>query len=410
MADMDDELDSLFDDSSLDDGDINDFLKMMDNEDAANIFSDDDDDSSFVSADLDADENIDSSFGVMEDWDKVSNTSSGEAAQKKGSSSAQNVDEGSFTDIDNLLTGIDENAEVPEPLQKVSFWQKIKSIFKKKELTEEQRLAKEAEEAEEAEYEQRLSAEKEEKKKVKAEAKASAREEAEKKKQANKEAKAANAAKAAAKKAEAQKKKQEKAAKKAEAAGGPIPKSQLVPVAPLAVFIIIGIALSVVVVLGCNTRFYSANVKDAKELFVHQQYSKAYKNLLGLEIKEKDQEFYDQVEVVNLLSDKLDSYNSYMAIDRYEEALDSLLVGVRKYNENVQRAKELGLIVEFQGIYDEIIVHLRDKFGIEPDQVNSMLTVTYSEYKKNITTIAGDAAVADGVRRPVKAEDETEND
>ena len=116
------------------------------------------------------------------------------------------------------------------------------------------------------------------------------------------------------------------------------------------------------------------------------------------------------MEVVNLLSDKLDSYNSYMAIDRYEEALDSLLVGVRKYNENVQRAKELGLIVEFQGIYDEIIVHLRDKFGIEPDQVNSMLTVTYSEYKKNITTIAGDAAVADGVRRPVKAEDETEND
>ena len=300
MADMDEELDSLFDDSSLEDGDLNDFLNMVDGDESLeNLFADEDDESSFVSADLGADDNLDS-FGMMEDWDKAPDNSSDGENQKKSSSGGQTSEEGSFTDIDNLLTGIDESAEIPEPVTKVSLWQKIKNIFKKKELTEEQRLAIEAEEAEEAEYEQRITAEKEEKKKVKSEAKAAAKEQSEQKKQQQKEAKAA---KAAAKKAEADKKKQEKAAKKAEAAGGPIPKSQLVPVAPLAVFIIIGIAMSVVVIFGSSTRFYSANLKDAKELFVHQKYSKAYENLLGLDIKEKDKEFYNQVEIVNLLDD-----------------------------------------------------------------------------------------------------------
>ena len=269
MADMDEELDSLFDDSSLEDGDLNDFLNMVDGDESLeNLFADEDDESSFVSADLGADDNLDS-FGMMEDWDRAPDNSSDGENQKKSSSGGQTSEEGSFTDIDNLLTGIDESAEIPEPVTKVSLWQKIKNIFKKKELTEEQRLAIEAEEAEEAEYEQRITAEKEEKKKVKSEAKAAAKEQSEQKKQQQKEAKAA---KAAAKKAEADKKKQEKAAKKAEAAGGPIPKSQLVPVAPLAVFIIIGIAMSVVVIFGSSTRFYSANLKDAKELFVHQKY------------------------------------------------------------------------------------------------------------------------------------------
>ena len=147
------------------------------------------------------------------------------------------------------------------------------------------------------------------------------------------------------------KKKQEKAAKKAakkaEAAGGPIPKSQLVPVAPSSAFIIVGIAMAVVVILGSETRFYSATVKDSKGLFVHQKYSNAYQNLLGLKIKDKDKEFYDQVETVSLIDDKLSSYNSDMEINRYEEGLNSLIEGVRAYNEYADRAEQLGLLVEF---------------------------------------------------------------
>lgn len=410
MADIEDELDSLFDDSSLNDEDIDDFLKMVDEDDAGaeDVFADTEDDeeeSSFVSADLDADGDVDS-FDIMNDWNEMSDndkaSESGSVLQKPDKVDDE-AEEGSFTDIDNLFTGIDEDADAPEPLPKETLFQKIKKLFSKKELTEEQRIAKEAEEAEEAEYEERINAQKAEKKKAKDDAKAAAKEEAAKKKQEK-------AAAATAKKAEAAKKKQEKAAKKAakkaEAAGGPIPKSQLVPVAPLSAFIIVGIAMAVVVILGSETRFYSATVKDSKELFVHQKYSNAYQNLLGLKIKDKDKEFYDQVETVNLIDDKLSSYNSYMEINRYEEGLNSLIEGVRAYNEYSDRAEQLGLLVEFNAIYEQIATQLNDKFDIGIQQANELLNMTLTEYNKNIMSIARKAEIADGLIDEAEITDE----
>lgn len=400
MADMDEELDSLFSDSSLEDDEMKDFLGMMNEDDSFDIFSndeDDDDESSFLSADLDADDDVDS-FGMIEDWENEGQTDSVNVDDNKSSLNAKSDVsddyEGSFTDVDNLFAGIDENeASVPEPIKKQTLWQKIKSVFKS-ELTEEQLRQREAEEAEEAEYEEKVSAEMSEKKKLKAEAKAAAKEETDRKKQAQKEAKAA---KATAKKAEADRKKAQKAAKKAEKAGIPVPKSQIVPVGPLVVFVILGIAASVVVILGSNTKFYSSSIKEAKELFIHQKYDKAYQNMLGLDVKQKDQQLYDQVTVVNLVDNKLQNYYSYKDIGRYEEALDSLLSGVRKYNEYSDRAKDLGLFKEFENIYNEIAGQLNDEFGLTIEQANSILQMTHSEYSDNIKSYATKAAVRDGV-------------
>ena len=157
MADIEDELDSLFDDSSLNDEDIDDFLKMVDEDDAGaeDVFADTEDDeeeSSFVSADLDADGDVDS-FDIMNDWNEMSDddkaSESGSVSQKPDKVDDE-AEKGSFTDIDNLFTGIDEDTDAPEPLPKETLFQKIKKFFSKKELTEEQRIAKEAEEAEEA--------------------------------------------------------------------------------------------------------------------------------------------------------------------------------------------------------------------------------------------------------------------
>ena len=407
MADMDDELESLFDESSFDDKDMDDFLKMMDGDDSSDDIFSDDDESSFLSPDSDAEDSEDL-FRVMDDVQNSEKPASGKnnASNNKDLSVKSDDSEGSFTEFDDLFADVsDEDESVPELLPKKSLWQKIKSIFKP-ELTEEQIKEKEAEQAEETEYEERIAAQKEEKKKVKSEAKAAAKEEANVKKQAKKEAKKNQAA---AKKADAAKKKQEKAAKKAEKAGGPIPKSQLVPVKPLIVLIILGIAISVVVILGSDTKFYTSSVKEAKEFFIHQKYDKAYQSMLGLDIKEKDQKLYDQVTVVNLVDNKLQNYYSYIEIGKYEEALDSLLGGIRKYNENVGRAEELGLINEFQSIYDEITAELQNRFGMGVDSANSILAMTQSEYSNNVKSIANDAAVRDGVLDAAEVADNESN-
>lgn len=405
MADMDEEFDSLFEDSSLTDDDMDDFLKMMDGDDSSDIFSDDDDDgSSFLAADGDADGDIDS-FGILDDWEEPGQPVSDNKVNVTSENKAEDGLEDSFTDIDNLFTEVSsEDVEVPNMQPKKSLLQKIKAIFKP-EITDEQRQEREAEAAEEAAYEERINSEKEEKKKVKAEAKAAAKEEAEKKKQEKSEAKKAQSA---AKKAEAAKKKQEKAAKKAEKNGGPIPKSQIVPVAPLIVFVILGAAASVVIILGSDTKFYSSSIKEAKELFIHQKYDKAYESVLGLEIKEKDKQLYEQVTVVNLVDNKLQNYYSYIEIGRYEEALDSLLSGVRKHGEYIEDAKGLGLITEFEAIYQEIADQLVNKFGIGLEEANSMLELTHSEYSNKVKSYAREAAIKDGVlEKAVEPVDET---
>lgn len=390
MADMDEELDSLFSDSSIEDGEMDDFLGMVEDEDSYDIFSDDE--SSFVDADLDADDG--DSFGMSDDWEDVKQAASDNVVQDGDFKTDSSDEEAVFSDVDNLFADIDDDEpNVPEPVQKMTFFQKIKAVFKPK-LTEAQIEARKAEEAEEAEYAEKVSAKKDEKKKIKAEAKNAAKEDADRKKQAKKDAKAA---KASAKKAETNKKKAQKAAKKAEKNAIPVPKSQIVPIAPLAVFIVLGIAASVVIILGSNTKFYSANVKEAKELFIHQKYDKAYQNMLGLDIKEKDKKLYEQVEIVNFVDNKLQNYYSYKDIGRYEEALDSLLGGIRKYNEYSDKAENLGLYNEFESIYNEIAAQLNDEFCLSLEQANSILQMTHSEYSNNVELYAKEAAVRDGI-------------
>ena len=106
---------------------------MVDEDDAGaeDVFADTEDDeeeSSFVSADLDADGDVDS-FDIMNDWNEMSDddkaSESGSVSQKPDKVDDE-AEEGSFTDIDNLFTGIDEDTDAPEPLPKETLFQKIK--------------------------------------------------------------------------------------------------------------------------------------------------------------------------------------------------------------------------------------------------------------------------------------------
>lgn len=423
MADKDDGLNELFDDSSVDDDDIDEFLKMLD-DDSDDLLSDDgtsedllkedsvnkllqeqeeEEESSFVSADLSSDEDIDAH--ILDDLDSVGGYR--EETPSENAGEAASFD--NIAEIENILSDIstEDNQEAPVA-EKKSLWKRIASAFKKEpseeelQAKEEKRQAKQkakeekrlaAEEEEESAYEEQIQSKKQEKKQEKADAKAAAKEEARQKAEADKAAKAAAKAE---KKAQAEKKKEEKAAAK-EAKRGPIPKSQFVPIKPVIVFVIIGIALSVVLIFGSKNLFYVTNVKDAREQFIHQDYEEAYQNMLGLEVQAKDEEFYNQVTVVNVLDNKLENYRSYKEIQQYDEALDSLLGGVRKYNEYADKAEQLGLMAEFRTIYDEIIAHLEEDFGLSIGKANQMLDLSEQEYNNRITSIAREAAIRDGV-------------
>ena len=297
-----------------------------------------------------------------------------------------------LADLDKASEETEQDAEAG---QKKGFIRRMIERFHKK-PTPEELLEMEQEEAEVREWEEKQQEEAAEKKRIKQEA-------AEKKKQANAEKKSAKDAEKAAK---AEKKASEKAEKKAEKESkkaSNVPRSQLVPVKPLFAFIIIGIALSVVFILFTNNRFYNASISESKEQFIHQKYKEAYESLFGLEIKKKDEKFYNQVKTVRIVDKDLDAYYNYIEVKDYEKALESLVKGVGKYGVQSEKAKELSLEKEMHNLYEEMVKELTVRFAITAqDAVNLYQSTEQEQYQKEIAKIARDAAVKDGVLEPVE--------
>lgn len=298
-----------------------------------------------------------------------------------------------------LENGSEEETEGMDAASKKGFIRRMIDRFQRK-PTPEELLEMEQEEAEVREWEEKNREEAAEKKRIKKEA-------AEKKKKENEEKKKAeDAAKSAAKAAKDAKKaaaKAEAKAKKESQKNKGVPRSQLVPVKPLMVFIILGIACSVVFILFTNNRFYNASISESKEQFIHQKYKEAYESLFGLEIKKKDEKFYDQVKTVRIVDKDLDAYYNYIEVKDYERALESLVKGVGKYGVQSEKAKELNLENEMHNLYEEMIKELTVRFAITAqDAVNLYQSTDQEEYQKKIAQIARDAAVKDGVLEPVE--------
>lgn len=312
---------------------------------------------------------------------------------------ADEVADESVGELADILAGLDEEMGEEEEQEAVKAEPKkglIRRIIERfhKEPTPEELQMKEQEEAEEREWEEKQQAKVDEKKKLKAEAAEKKKKENEEKKSAKDAQKAAKAEKKAAEKAEKESKKEQKR---------DVPRSQLVPVKPMIVLIILGIACSVAFVLFTNNRFYNASVRESREEFIHQKYKEAYESLFGLEIKKKDEKFYNQVKTVRMVDKDLDAYNNYIQVKNYESALESLIKGVGKYGLQAEKAKELSLEKEMHKLYEEMVKELTVRFDLTAqDAVNLYNATDKEQYKKEITQIARDAAIRDGVLEPVE--------
>ena len=299
----------------------------------------------------------------------------------------------------DILGGMEDEDESEED-QEISYVEKkglIRRIVEKfrKTPTEEELLARQQEEEEERAWEEQQQEKAEAKKAEAAEQKKAKKEEAEKKKQEKSE-------KAEAKKAAAAEQKAAKQAAK-EAKRGPVPKSQLVPVKPIIAFVVIGIACSVVFIFFTNHRFYSSSVSKAKEYFIHQKYKEAFEELLGLEIKQKDEKFYEQVKTVRIVDKDLEAYDNYIELNDYEMALESLVKGVGKYEVQLDKAKELSLEKEMHNLYEEMVSELANRYQMTAQDALNLYQSKDKEYYENqITQLARDAALRDGVLEPVE--------
>lgn len=290
--------------------------------------------------------------------------------------------------IDDLaaLTGLGSLAgpgeETPQDdvakKKKPGFFKRIFGNVVTDEIAEEERKAKKEEEEQALRKEVEAEQAKEEK-----EAKKAAAAEAKEAKKAEKEAKKAEKAEAkAAKKAEKEAKKQaEKEAEEQEIVGK-LNKAGVT-------IVIIGAALILgSVILGTNIFGYNITKSGAGKYYKLQRYSDAYNEAMGSELKDKDPGLYEKIIAVMKVQQSLDAYSSYANMKYYPDALNALLCGLRKYDENIELARDLEIEDDFNVCKNRILSILKDEYGLSEKKAYAILELDTRKYTKRVVEIA----------------------
>lgn len=232
-------------------------------------------------------------------------------------------------------------------------------------------------------------AEEDEKKKEEKEAaKAAAAEEKAAKKAAKEEEKAAKKAEKEAKKAEKKaKKEEEEAAEQLEVTG----KLNKVGVAIIAALTVAFLATEII---GTNVHGYHSVKKQANEYFEMGKYEQAYQEVMGTNVKEKDPDTYNKIRTVMQVQRAIDSYNNYNEMNYYPDALNALVQGIKRYDNNLESAKELEVTGQLDQCKAKVVQLLQSQFGVSESQARELLTLEKDQYSKEIVSIAMQGAQA----------------
>lgn len=286
--------------------------------------------------------------------------------------------------VDSLALEDDEPAESEEAKaakvpkeKKDSIWKRVfGNIITEQSAEEEERERQE----EQASAEQKAAA-KEEKKKQAIEEKAKKAEQA----QAAKEKKAAEKAEQAAVKAA---EKEEKKRLKAEAEANEV-VGKINPLGASIVMVCFGL-LCVATIIGSQVLSHSGSVKGAENSFEKRDYKEAYRSLAGINISEDSDDFEmkDKIRICMQLQHQLESYANYYEVKMYLEALDSLMKGIRSYDENQSKAERYNIVSQYNELEVKLAQQLYEEFGVSESQARSINSledqIAYTSRLENI--------------------------
>lgn len=140
------------------------------------------------------------------------------------------------------------------------------------------------------------------------------------------------------------------------------------------VFIFFGL-LVLLLYAGTNAITYALSIQHASTYFSIKEYTKAYNEVYGMEIKPEDLELYEKIQTVMFVNKQLNSYNNYYSIGEYPEALDSLLKGLERYDKYIELADMLGIKTDMDYVRKQLLAELKKEFGIsqkEAKKINSI--------------------------------------
>lgn len=175
-----------------------------------------------------------------------------------------------------------------------------------------------------------------------------------------------------------EKKKKEPKPKKPKKVKAPKPKKEKkprekdhtppLPKGPVIAIVVMVASLFGLIMLGTNLLGYQSNVNTAREEYGKGSYVEAFSKLQGLKIREKDSEFYDQLQVLAVVSEKYQDYLVFSNKGRKDIALDSLICAYGRYDFNKQKAQDANCDVEYEQLGGKIIKSLLEDYDMTGDE------------------------------------------
>lgn len=130
-------------------------------------------------------------------------------------------------------------------------------------------------------------------------------------------------------------------------------------------------------------------MQRATTFYVNKDYEAAYGEISGLSIREKDQDFYNQVFTVMLVSHQYTAGKNLLTVGDYEQALHSYLKGIAMYDKYQNQARDLNCLDEMNGVLEQLNKELNDTFGLTESKARELnLLDSKEEYAYNVKTLA----------------------
>ena len=293
-------------------------------------------------------------------------------------------EDGQPDDMQGLLEGLTEDS-IPElptapEEEKPGLLKRLFGNIVTDEIAKAEIAQREKDKEEEAAKQEAAEAAKEEKKAAKA-AKAEEKAEAKKAKAEEKELKKA------AKAEEKEQKKAEKEAKKAEEAAEELEVTGKLNKVGVSIVVILAAMFLATEISGTEIFSYNSTMKQAESFFEAGKYTDAYQEILGTNMKKKDQETYDKIVTVMKVQRSLNSYENYDNMKYYPDALNALLVGLRKYDENIETARNLEIEKDVDGCKEKILTLLDEEYGLSEDQARGILSLKKDAYTDRVVEL-----------------------
>ena len=209
--------------------------------------------------------------------------------------------------------------------------------------------------------------------------------------------------KKAEKKAKKEKKKQEKKEKqeKAKKEKKAKPKKEKKPKPPkepdntpplpkkpvILIFLMVA-SFVALVMIGADLLGYSNHITNAKNQYAKKNYSEAFAEISGMEMKEEDQILYEKYHVMAMVSVELEAYESLASQGFYDMALDCLVRTVGRAEKYRADAESYGCVQELNELALEAEEILSQTFGVSREEALELYAYrSKKEYSKAINTI-----------------------